>query len=82
MRFSATPSVFAPRHPPAIPNDFCRWSRDIGVAPGRAYEVGCASGEMLHQFRNHGWQVRGCDPSPSAVSQARAIFDIDVDLGG
>jgi SAM-dependent methyltransferase len=56
--------------------------RDIGLPPGRAYEVGCASGEMLHQFKNRGWQVRGCDPSPSAVSQARAIFDIAVDLGG
>jgi SAM-dependent methyltransferase len=36
---------------------------------------------MLHQFRTHGWQARGCDPSPSAVSQARNIFDIEVDLG-
>ena len=69
--------------PPAIHTDrFLAVVRDMGLAPGRAYEVGCASGEMLHQFKNHGWQVRGCDPSPSAVSQARAIFDIDVDLGG
>src|SRR3954467_588480 len=55
---------------------------DIGLAPGRAYEIGCASGEMLHQFRQFGWQVGGCDPSPSAVSQAKAIFEIDPDLGG
>jgi SAM-dependent methyltransferase len=54
---------------------------DLGIAPGRAYEVGCASGAMLHQFRKQGWQVQGCDPSPSAVSQARAIFDIAADLG-
>ncbi len=53
----------------------------LGLAPGRAYEVGCASGAMLHQFRKQGWQVRGCDPSPSAVSQAQAIFNIGVDLG-
>jgi len=55
--------------------------QDLAIPPGRAYEVGCASAAMLHQFRNHGWQVRGCDPSPSAVSQARNIFDIEVDLG-
>ncbi|MEO8302239.1 MAG: methyltransferase domain-containing protein [Rhizomicrobium sp.] len=54
---------------------------DIGIAPGHAYEVGCASAAMLHQFRSRGWQVRGCDPSPSAVSQAGTIFGIDVDLG-
>ncbi|MBW8708413.1 MAG: class I SAM-dependent methyltransferase, partial [Alphaproteobacteria bacterium] len=55
---------------------------DIGLAPGRAYEIGCASGEMLHQFRRQGWEVAGCDPSPSAISQAKAIFDIAANLGG
>jgi SAM-dependent methyltransferase len=55
---------------------------DIGLAPGSAYEIGCASGEMLHRFRQQGWQVAGCDPSHSAVSQAKAIFAIDADLGG
>ena len=54
----------------------------LGLPPGRAYEVGCASGAMLHQFRKDGWQVAGCDPSPSAVGQAKDIFDIDVQLGG
>ena len=55
--------------------------QDLAIAPGQVYEVGCASAAMLHQFRNHGWQVRGCDPSPSAVSQAKNIFGIEVDLG-
>jgi SAM-dependent methyltransferase len=55
---------------------------DIGLVPGRAYEIGCASGEMLHQFRQKGWQVAGCDPSPSAISQAAAVFGIAADLGG
>ncbi|HKU55355.1 MAG TPA: methyltransferase domain-containing protein [Rhizomicrobium sp.] len=54
---------------------------DLGITPGRAYEVGCASGAMLHQFRNRGWQVRGCDPSPSAIAQAKNIFGIEADLG-
>jgi SAM-dependent methyltransferase len=55
---------------------------DLGIPAGRAYDVGCASAAMLHQFRKQGWQVKGCDPSPSAVSQAQTIFNIDVDLGG
>ena len=55
---------------------------DIGLATGKAYEIGCASGEMLNQFRRLGWNVAGCDLSPSAVSQAEAIFDIAADLGG
>jgi SAM-dependent methyltransferase len=57
-------------------------ARDIGLKPGHAYEVGCASGEMLNQFRRAGWQVGGCDPSPSAVAQAKNIFGIAADLGG
>jgi SAM-dependent methyltransferase len=57
-------------------------ARDIGLKPGRVYEVGCASGEMLNQFRHAGWQAGGCDPSPSAVAQAKQIFGIDADLGG
>lgn len=61
---------------------FLSLARDIGLAPGRAYEVGCASGEMLNQFRRAGWQVSGCDPSPSAVAQAKTIFGIEADLGG
>jgi SAM-dependent methyltransferase len=61
---------------------FLSLARDIGLAPGRAYEVGCASGEMLNQFRREGWQVNGCDPSPSAIAQAKAIFGIAADLGG
>lgn len=57
-------------------------TRDIGLKPGRVYEVGCASGEMLNQFRHAGWQAGGCDPSPSAVAQAKQIFGIHADLGG
>jgi SAM-dependent methyltransferase len=55
---------------------------DIGLAPGRVYEVGCASGEMLNQFRKKGWSVGGCDLSPSAIGQARTVFGIEADLGG
>jgi SAM-dependent methyltransferase len=61
---------------------FLSLAEDIGLTPGRAYEIGCASGEMLNQFRRMGWQVRGCDPSRSAIDQAETIFGIAADLGG
>jgi SAM-dependent methyltransferase len=61
---------------------FLSLARDIGLTPGRAYEIGCASGEMLNQFRHAGWEVRGCDPSSSAAGQAKAIFNISADLDG
>ena len=61
---------------------FLSLANDAGLAPGRAYEVGSASGEMLNQFRRLGWDVRGCDPSQSAVEQAKSVFGIEVDLGG
>jgi len=60
---------------------FLSLARDLELKPGSAYEVGSASGEMLHHFRQQGWRVSGCDPSPSAVKQAKSIFDIDIDLG-
>jgi SAM-dependent methyltransferase len=61
---------------------FLSLASDIGLAPGRVYEVGCASGEMLNQFRKQGWAVMGCDLSPSAIGQAKMIFGIEADLGG
>ena len=61
---------------------FLSLTRDLGLTPGKAYEIGCASGELLNQFHKEGWQVGGCDPSRSAAAQAAAIFGIVVDLGG
>jgi len=61
---------------------FLSLASDLGLTPGRVYEVGGASGEMLNQFRRLGWDVGGCDPSQSATEQAKSIFGIKVDLGG
>src|SRR5262249_39443702 len=33
---------------------------------GMVYEVGCATGYHLPHFRDAGWAVGGCDPSPKA----------------
>jgi SAM-dependent methyltransferase len=51
------------------------------VGPGRVYDIGAAAGAMLWHFREHGWAVSGCDPSPAAVSQAKARYGIDLDIG-
>lgn len=55
--------------------------RDIGQPVGRMYEIGCATGLHLHQFRSAGWAVSGCEPSPRAAEQADEIYGIHVDVG-
>jgi SAM-dependent methyltransferase len=52
-----------------------------GIAPGRMYDVGAATGSMLWHFRKQGWAVAGCDLSPKAVEQAQGRNGIDMDLG-
>ncbi|MFZ1991106.1 MAG: class I SAM-dependent methyltransferase [Alphaproteobacteria bacterium] len=51
------------------------------VNRGLIYEVGCAIGAHLNHFRRAGWQVSGCDPSPKACAQAKAIHGIEIDCG-
>jgi len=51
------------------------------VRPGRAYDIGASTGSMLWHFRQHGWTVAGCDLSELAVSQARALNQIELDHG-
>lgn len=48
-----------------------------GVRPGRVFEVGGSDGYTLHRFRDTGWVVLGCDPSPAAVRIARELWGID-----
>jgi SAM-dependent methyltransferase len=68
--------------PGALTSRLLSLVKDIGVAPGRAYEIGCATGLHLHHFRKAGWSVSGCDPSSKAVSQALDVYDIALDVGG
>jgi SAM-dependent methyltransferase len=47
------------------------------LAPGRALEIGCASGAFLARLRESGWDARGIEPSPAAAARARAAgFDV------
>lgn len=54
---------------------------DAGLTPGRAYDAGAATGKMLFHFRRAGWRVSGSDLSPVAVSQAKALYGIDLTVG-
>lgn len=48
---------------------------------GLLYEVGCGTGRDLHYFQRDGWQVAGCEPSPDAGQQAKALTGADIDIG-
>jgi SAM-dependent methyltransferase len=43
-----------------------------GLEPGRALEVGCASGGFLLRLQRRGWQVEGIEPSSAAAERAAA----------
>jgi SAM-dependent methyltransferase len=63
--------------PSALKRTLRRWlglepRRLPALAPGRALEIGCASGSYLQQMRRDGWAVEGIEFSESAASQARA----------
>ena len=51
------------------------------LKPGRAYEVGCATGYMLSELKRFGWAVTGCDPSPSAARIAVELWGIQIQIG-
>jgi len=50
--------------------------------PGRALDVGCATGNFLHNLRNCGWQVCGVEPNPRAADYARKRLGLTVFTGG
>ena len=49
--------------------------------PGRALDVGCATGNFLHNLRSCGWQVYGVEPSPGAADYARKRLGLTVFRG-
>lgn len=52
-----------------------------GLAAGRVFDIGAATGSMLWHFRQRGWAVSGCDPSPLAAAQARALNGVELAVG-
>lgn len=43
------------------------------LAPGRALEIGCASGSFMYFMARQGWDVEGIEYSPAAAESARQL---------
>ncbi len=44
-------------------------------------DIGCGTGEFLHEMRRNGWKVRGLEPSPEASQFARKELELEVTTG-
>lgn len=51
------------------------------LSGGSVLDVGCGSGTLLHQLRQVGFEVHGCDVSENAVSTAQREYGLDVRFG-
>lgn len=49
--------------------------------PGRAYEVGCGEGFIMHGLRERGWQVRGVDATLDGIQMHNPDLVDVVDVG-
>jgi SAM-dependent methyltransferase len=57
-----------------------RWAS--GRASGRALEVGCGAGWMLHALAHRGWQVLGLERTPEQAAFASGELGVPVMVGG
>ena len=51
-----------------------------GLRKGRVLDVGCGTGRAFAPLLSRGWEVRGCDLSPSMLERARAEAGEEVEL--
>jgi SAM-dependent methyltransferase len=57
-----------------------RWA--AGQTPGRALELGCGAGWMLHALARHGWQVLGLERTAEQAQFAAQELGVPVMVGG
>lgn len=56
--------------------------RRTALEPGRVLELGCSTGEMLHELASRGWEAHGVDLSAQAIELARRSYpEIHVSVG-
>ena len=62
---------------------FARLLQEIRTrrAPGRLLDVGCASGLLVHQALQTGWEATGVEISPLACRRAKEEFGLDLFQG-
>lgn len=58
-----------------------RWKRhkiEHLKSSGRLLDIGCGTGEFLHEMKVHGWEVEGIEEDKSAVQYARNEYGLKV----
>lgn len=51
------------------------------MLPGRVLDIGCGDARFLNRMKQAGWAVQGVDFDAAAASNAKNLFDIDVQIG-
>lgn len=51
------------------------------MSPGRVLDIGCGDARFLNRMKGLGWAVQGIDFDAAAASNAKNLFDIDVQIG-
>ena len=57
---------------------FYQFERTLGAAPGRALDVGCATGALLSELMGRGWQVEGVELNGKQADYARRVRGLPV----
>ena len=58
-----------------------RWKRKLIARykrQGSVLDIGCGTGEFLHEMTTHGWAAMGLEPSPEASEFARSRLKVNV----
>lgn len=51
------------------------------MPPGKVLDIGCGDARFLNRMKQLGWSVQGVDFDAAAASNAKTLFDIDVQIG-
>ncbi len=56
-------------------------ARRFKPGKGSLYGIGIGSGRDLIYMQRQGWDVSGCEPSPTAAKQAGDLMSVDIEVG-
>jgi len=49
---------------------------------GKAFDLGCFDGTLLHYLKAEGWEVAGCDLNEEAIEVSRSKYGIEIQKAG